>query len=155
MKNKKTSKPTTEAKTLGRPSLFSETVLTKILELYGKGLTDEQVSEIIGVHVNTLRRWKDKKETFRWATKEAKMVADELIEASLFKKALGFNYFEEQSTKDGIVALQKYSTPDTKAQIFWLKNRRSQDWKDRVEVVEFSTKTIRLNTGDEETDIDL
>lgn len=149
----KKAKSTGVVETRGRPSLFSDEIFNKIVEMYTEGKTEDQVAEIIGVHVETIRRWKREKEGFRWASAEAKMIADEMVEASLFKKAIGFNYFEEQATRDGVQALQKYAQPDPRAQIFWLKNRRSADWKDRVEVEHKSNHSIFLDTGDEEEDI--
>lgn len=142
----------TADKKMGRPTVFSETVLQKCVDLFGEGKTDEQVAKIIGVTSQTIRNWRKSHEEFFWATKEAKLLADEMVEASLFKKAIGFNYFEEQATKDGIQSLQKFSTPDTKAQIFWLKNRKPKDWKDKVEIENRSTASIFLDpgTGDKE-----
>ena len=142
-------------KKLGRPSVFSDAVIQKIIELYKEGRTEQQVADIIGVHVDTIRKHKKSNDSFLWASKEAKQIADEMVEASLFKKAIGFNYYEEQSTKDGVLALQKYCAPDTKAQIFWLKNRKSDDWKDRVEVEQKSTASVFLGTGDGEEEIPL
>lgn len=158
-KTKKASvqEPTQEPvlETRGRPSVFCEEVANKIIQLHSEGRTDKQVAEIIGVHENTVIRWRKEKDFFRWSSKEAKMLADEMVEASLFKKATGFNYYEEQATKDGVQALQKYHAPDTKAQIFWLKNRRSDEWKDKIEVEQRSTTSILLDTGEEEEEYSL
>ena len=74
----------------------------------------------------------------------AKQVADEIVENALFKRANGYSVDEEQITY-GInengeqVVLQKktvkkYIPPDTTAQIFWLKNRKPDIWKDKRDV---------------------
>jgi hypothetical protein len=119
----------------GRPSKFNETVRDKILELAEEGKTEEQIAEIIGIHVNTLRNWKGKHPTFLWALKESKGVADDLVEASLFQRAIGYTHPEEkvfchlgQLVKH---QGQKHIPPDVTAQIFWLKNRRPDEWREK------------------------
>ena len=58
------------------------------------------------------------------------------VENALLKRALGYEYMEERveiSEKDGRKVIQtvKQVIPDTAAQIFWLKNRRSDKWRDK------------------------
>ncbi len=141
-------------KKLGRPSVFSETVATKMVELAGKGHTDDQVAKIMGLHVNTIRNWRKKKESLMWAVKEAKAVADEAVEASLFHRALGYSHKAEKifCNKDGDVTRAEtveHYPPDATSMIFWLKNRKPKEWRDRVEVETDSKHTFVLNTGKE------
>ena len=51
------------------------------------------------------------------------------------KRALGYSY-EEKTFEDGVLkkVVVKEVQPDTTAQIFWLKNRMSANWRDKVEV---------------------
>ena len=56
----------------------------------------------------------------------------------MLKRALGYDYTEqriEKSDKDGtkIVQILKHVPADTTAQIFWLKNRKPDVWRDRRE----------------------
>ena len=58
------------------------------------------------------------------------------VENALLKRALGYDYTEEKvevSEKDGRKVTQtvKHVAPDTTAQIFWLKNRRPDRWRDK------------------------
>lgn len=58
------------------------------------------------------------------------------VENALLKRALGYEYMEERaeiSEKDGRKVIQtvKQVIPDTAAQIFWLKNRRPDRWRDK------------------------
>lgn len=152
---KKAKKKKNPEETRGRPSVFSEEVAKKIIELHGQGKTDEQVAEIIGITSQTLRNWRKSNENFLWATREAKLLADEMVEASMFKNAVGFNYYEQQTSKDGVVALRKYKAPDTKAQIFWLKNRKPKEWRDTVQLEQDANYTILVDTGDEEEEFDV
>ena len=58
------------------------------------------------------------------------------VENALLKRALGYEYVEERiekSKRDGVKVIQtvKQVVPDTTAQIFWLKNRRPDKWRDK------------------------
>ena len=76
------------------------------------GLTDDQISEKIGINRTTLYDWKKKFSDISNALKKGKEVVDYEVENALLNKAL-----------DG----------DTTAQIFWLKNRRPDKWRDKPE----------------------
>lgn len=105
------------------------------------GLTDEQIAKNIGINRTTLYDWKKKEVNIADALKRGKEVIDFEVENALLKKALGYTITikEEKLDKDGFVhTLEKdvHIPPDTTAQIFWLKNRKPNNWKDRVETDE-------------------
>lgn len=77
------------------------------------GLTDEQIAHNMGITAKTLYVWKNEHSNICEALKKGKEVIDYQVENALLKKAL-----------DG----------DTTAQIFWLKNRRPDKWRDKPEV---------------------
>ena len=85
------------------------------------GLTDEQIAKNIGISRSTLFEWRKKHKDISNALKKGKEVVDMEVENALLKSAL-----------DGNIT----------AQIFWLKNRRTNKWRDKV-VTENETK----NTG--------
>lgn len=100
------------------------------------GLTDEQLANNMGITPKTLYRWKDKYSQFCQTLKRGKEVVDIQVENALLKRALGYRYVEirtEESDKDGtkVVKTTKEVIPDTTAQIFWLKNRRPDKWRNR------------------------
>ena len=102
------------------------------------GLTDEQIANNMGVRRETLYDWKKKHPNISNALKKGKEVVDIQVENALLKRALGYEYTEEKveiSEKDGkkVVQTVKYVAPDTTAQIFWLKNRRPEKWRDKPE----------------------
>jgi hypothetical protein len=77
------------------------------------GLTDEQIAHNMGIGTSTLYEYKNKYAEIRESLKENKEVADLAIENALYNKALG---------------------GDTTAMIFWLKNRKMKDWRDKRDV---------------------
>lgn len=100
------------------------------------GLTDEQISENIGINPSTLYDWKNKFPKISEALKKGKEVVDIQVENALLKRALGYDFHEtrvEKSDKDGTKIIQtlKHIPADTTAQIFWLKNRRPDKWRDK------------------------
>lgn len=100
------------------------------------GLTDEQLADKIGISPSTLYEWKNKYSEISEALKKGKEIVDIQVENALLKRALGYDYQEEKiekSKKDGVKVVQtiKHIPPDTTAQIFWLKNRRPDKWRDR------------------------
>lgn len=101
------------------------------------GLTDEQIAKNIGINRTTLYDWKKKEVNIADALKKGKEVVDFEVENALLKRALGYEY-EEETYENGILTkkVKKQVPPDTTAQIFWLKNRKPNTWKDKVETDE-------------------
>ena len=90
----------------------------------------------MGIHVSTLYDWKNAYNEISESLKRGKEVVDRQVENALLKRALGYEY-EEVSEKFemGILTERKVTkkqvVPDTTAQIFWLKNRKPADWRDK------------------------
>lgn len=100
------------------------------------GLTDEQLAGKMGINPATLYDWKNKYPKISEALKKGKEVVDIQVENALLKRALGYDYQEqriEKSDKDGTKIIQtiRHIPADTTAQIFWLKNRRPDRWRDK------------------------
>ena len=76
------------------------------------GGTNEQIADALGVSPTTLKNIRKRDKAVDAAIAHGKDKADLQVVASLYKKALA---------------------GDTTACIFWLKNRRSQEWRDRHE----------------------
>lgn len=121
--------------------------LLKISGWARDGLIDEQIAKNIGVSYSTFRDWKKRFPALSAALKESKEVVDRQVENALFKSAVGFIYEEETVTNAGdVVKVKKYSKPNTTAQIFWLKNRKREQWTDKSEVkVEGTIQTNKLD----------
>lgn len=130
----------------GRKGKFEEWLtedgLTTVEGWARDGLTDEQIAHNIGIAERTFTDWKDRFPSISAALKKGKAPVDIQVENALLKRALGYDY-EEITTEifdmpDGtqrkhIKKVTKMVVPDTTAQIFWLKNRRPDKWRDKVE----------------------
>lgn len=77
------------------------------------GLTDEQIAHNMGIVTSTFYEWKKKYPKFSEVLKKNKEVVDLEVENALLKSALSGNIT---------------------AQIFWLKNRKAKEWREKVEV---------------------
>lgn len=124
-----------EPKPLGRPTKFNEALKEKMLQLFEKGKTDKQVAEIVGVHVRTIENWKGKHPDFLWALRESKQIADDLVEASLFSRAVGYSHPEEKifQYEGEIIRAEttKHYPPESGAAFSWLKNRKPEQWREK------------------------
>lgn len=109
------------------------------------GLVDEQIAENIGIRAGTLYDWKNRFPDISEALKKGKEVVDRQVENALLKRALGYTY--EETTREPVLnpdtgkieltvtkVVTKQAIPDTTAQIFWLKNRKPEIWRDKREI---------------------
>lgn len=128
---------------LGRPSEYRDEYVEQAAKLCDLGATDEEMANFFGVSARTLYRWKLEHDDFCQAIKAAKANADERVERSLYQKATGYDYTEQQAIKVKVeqykeevevVDVRRHAPADTTAAIFWLKNRRRNDWRDKHEV---------------------
>ena len=110
------------------------------------GLTDEQIAEMIRVGTRTLYEWKQRYPQISQSLKKGKEVVDRQVENALLKRALGYTY-DEVTIEDGVETkrVTKEVVPDTTAQIFWLKNRKPAEWRDKqnIEVSKPMDDTIK------------
>lgn len=123
-----------------------------LLEAWARdGLTDEQIAANMGIAPKTLYRWKDQYSQICQSLKKGKDVVDIQVENALLKRALGYEYEEiSEKYEMGILVEKKITkkqvVPDTTAQIFWLKNRKPDEWRDKREVdVEGSAGVMIIN----------
>lgn len=132
----------------GRPTSFLPEYAREAAMLCKLGATDQELADFFDVTIRTINRWKVVHPEFAEALKRGKDVADERVEASLYHRAMGLEYEEANPVKlkkvtydgDGkkvaeeerveIVMVKKVIPADTTAAMFWLKNRRTEQWRD-------------------------
>lgn len=112
--------------------------LLKLESWARNGMTDEQLAERMNITPSTLYEWKKRYPEISEALKKGKEVVDIQVENALLKRALGYSYEEVKTevTADGkkVTTTTKEVIPDTTAQIFWLKNRRPDKWRDKQDM---------------------
>jgi len=123
------------------------------------GLTDEQIAKNIGITRKTIYEWFNKYSDIRDAVKKGRAPVDVEIENAMAKAARGHFVKVKKPVKlrtekrikkinkDGVpydaglsveehieyVDEEIYIPPNVTAQIFWLKNRKPDQWKDKRE----------------------
>jgi hypothetical protein len=99
--------------------------------------TDHDLAELFNVSTGTIGEWKKKHPKFKEAIDKAKKQADTIVERSLFERAIGYSHPDCQIflyKGEAIFApYTKHYPPDPQSAIFWLKNRRPGEWRDRQE----------------------
>lgn len=99
------------------------------------GMIDTQIAEKMGISTKTLYEWKKKYESINLALRRGKEVVDRMVENALLKSALGYDYEETEyyETKRGTTkrTYVKHMPPNVTAIIYWLKNRKPAEWRDR------------------------
>lgn len=121
----------------GRPTDYRDEFCEQAVKLCKIGATDQELADFFEVNVSTIHRWKISHPEFCDALKTGKAAADERVERSLFAKATGFEHDAVKIFNDEgiplVVPYREKVAPDTTACIFWLKNRRPQEWRDRTQ----------------------
>lgn len=98
------------------------------------GLSDEQIAHNMGISRSTLSEWKNKYSDIADTLKKTKEIVDREVENALFRRAMGYKYDEVTYERgEEVKRVTKEVAPDTTAQIFWLKNRKPAEWRDKIE----------------------
>lgn len=137
---------------VGRPSRYDPDTHPELAYRLSAilGATDAEMADFMDISLATLKNWKNQHPAFLAAIKTGKMGADAEVAERLRQRALGFEWDEDIPIKvkeviysDGkrvkeietvvVKTVHKVVPPDTTAGIFWLKNRRPNEWRDKIE----------------------
>jgi hypothetical protein len=123
----------------GRPTKYKAEYAKQAGKLCEAGFTDKEIADFFEVSPATITTWKHRYPEFLASLKTGKAPADERVERSLYQRAIGYEQeevkiFMPAGATEPVYAkfIAKYA-PDTTACIFWLKNRRIEQWRDRPE----------------------
>lgn len=132
-------KDQTEKHAGGRPTKYEARFAAQAEKLCLMGATDDQVADFFDVDVRTIYRWKHDQPKFCQALKAGKSEADDRVERSLYQRAVGYEQdevkiFMPSGSETPIYAPYRAKVAaDTAAGIFWLKNRKPAEWRDKRE----------------------
>lgn len=107
-----------------------------------RGKIDKEIAASLGICKSTLNNWKQRHPEFDATLRAGKDLVDDMVEASLLKRALGYNLMEVTRERVYDKTLEKWRTvitkkvtkhvhADTLAINSWLNNRRPSIWRDR------------------------
>lgn len=134
----------------GRPEVYRPSFNSQVEKLCMLGATDQQIADFFGVKVLSIHYWKKKYPGFLASIRKGKDEADSNVAKSLYRRAIGYSHKEDVIFNDKghplIVPTTKHYPPDSTAMIFWLKNRRPKEWRDKHDHdIKSDGKAITLN----------
>lgn len=110
------------------------------------GATNHEIADYLKISISTFTGWMLRYPDFAEAVRTGKFAADDRMEASLYHRGLGqvvtkkdIRTIKERDKAGHVVErvvvteYEEQLPSDTASMIFWLKNRRSNDWKERHE----------------------
>lgn len=132
-------KKTEDLQKRGRKSEFKPEFVELAFNYALLGATDLQLSEFLGVSERQINRWKKDYPEFCQSLKKGKEKADSEVAQKLFKRAIGYDFDEIHVERKGRKILRKktinkHQPPEVTAQIFWLKNRQPELWRDKQQI---------------------
>lgn len=122
----------------GRPTLYKPDYAERARELCILGATNRLLAEHFGVARSTIDQWLATIPEFTSAVWDGREHADLAVIRGLFTRATGYtrkaekvvHYHGETST----ATYDVHVPPDVQACIFWLRNRRPQQWRETAEL---------------------
>ncbi|AUR91227.1 hypothetical protein NVP1228O_64 [Vibrio phage 1.228.O._10N.261.49.C1] len=135
-----------ESNPVGRPTKYKECYADIAAKACKLGATDVDLAEMFSVNQSTINEWKHRHPEFSESLKSGKRHCDAKVEDALYSRALGYEYEEhkEEVSEQGkkVTITKKQQAPDTTAQIFWLKNRQPERWRDKQQVEHSSVEPL-------------
>lgn len=101
------------------------------------GATNKDLADLFEVSPSTIDNWLRDFPDFKEAVRKGRAVADADVAACLFERATGYEheatrYFQSPDGPQPVKYTKHYA-PDTAACIFWLRNRRRDLWREKIE----------------------
>jgi len=119
----------------GRPLLYRPEFAAQAHQHCLMGATNADLADIFGVTSRTIVNWMTEFPDFAAAVRDGRVVADGRVARGLYERAIGCERTSRQTTlSNGVektIIREVHYPPDTRACIFWLRNRQPQSWGDR------------------------
>lgn len=93
------------------------------------GCSEVEIAKILGLSIGMLRAWRARYDEFDMAWNDGCAIADAQVVAALFKRAIGYDKIKWKETKDGIMQELVHVEGNVNAQMFWLTNKRPEQWR--------------------------
>ena len=121
----------------GRPTSYKPEYVEQAKKLCLLGATDIELADFFKVSIATIYRWRNTHEKFCEAVCAGKEFADERVERAFYQRAVGYTFQSEKvfQFQGAIVRAdtREHVPPDPSAGFNWLKNRRGDRWRDKIE----------------------
>jgi hypothetical protein len=126
-----------QKKPCGRPTSYRPEYAEQAYRVCLLGATDKQLADFFKVAESTINLWKLRQPEFLAMLNKGKLIADAQVAEALYKMAIGYSHPETHIAyhhgKVIKIEIIKRYPPNTKACIFWLKNRQPKLWGERIE----------------------
>ena len=136
----------------GRLTKYKPDFIDRARAMAEIGAVDEEIAGGLGISLRTLYYWKSQHRDFSIALQRGKDIADDMVEAALFRRATGYSFDAvkhiavaqgaNQGSKIEQVDYVEHVPPDVNAAMFWLKNRRSDRWREKQAVEHSGTLSL-------------
>lgn len=123
---------------MARPSNYETGFCEKAHALAIQGATDREIAEALEIHEATLYRWKHEHPEFRESIKLGKEAADERVEQSLYRRAVGYSFdalkIMQCEGEPVVYPYVEHVPPDFQSISLWLRNRKPETWRDKQDI---------------------
>jgi hypothetical protein len=133
---------------MARPTKYDIKFNKQVIKLCRLGAIDKDLADFFEVAEATINNWKIEFPEFLESIKKGKLESDANVAESLYKRAIGYTHKEDKifqyEGKPLVVNTLKHYPPDTAACFIWLKNRRSDIWRDKQEIEHSGNMIIKV-----------
>ena len=121
----------------GRPTLYNPEHASRARELCARGATNPDLAGRFGVARSTVDLWIATHPEFAEAVQQGRDMADACAVESLFTRVTGYTHQAEKiflhRGEPRTASYTVHVPPETRACLFWLRNRRPEDWRAKAE----------------------
>lgn len=144
--NGEDAEPGTPKKT-GRPTKYTPDMARLARGVCLLGAKNVELAAFLQISTSTLDAWMNEHPEFKQAVKEGREEADNKVARSLYKRALGYKHkavkIMQHMGAPVVVDYVEHYPPDPASMIFWLKNRRPDLWREKVDVEHSGNVSIK------------